>query len=296
MRVTIGQFAQLHRVSKKTLRHYKEIGLLVPAETDSGNGYSFYKEAQHERMRHILYLRRLRFSLEDIRVMLDAGAEQWIEPVQMQLAALQAEKQLLHEIRSELHALQARVGAGQEPYVPISASVPPAIVYRADTFELRQPLFVVGRAARVPYAKQAEKQRLIDELIGNFFGNEEAGLIANPAVPAVNLGLVCECEADLSSGTYLMGVQVRAPGEIPEGMRGYTLPAGLYARVSFRAGDRETLTGAALEGAYGYLYDEWLPQSPYAPAETLTAEIYREERMELPVNPEMELWHLLQRG
>ncbi len=285
----------MHRVSKKTLRHYKDIGLLLPAETDFGNGYSFYKEAQHERMRRILYLRRLRFSLEEIRIMLDSGAEQWVKPVRLQLAALEAEERLLHEIRNELLALQVRVGEGNEPYIPVPETSLYAIDYRAETFELKQPLFTVGRAARVPYAEQEVKQRLIDELIGNFFGNDEAELIANHAVPAVNIGLVCECEQDMSAGTYMMGIQVSAPGPIPQGMSCNTLPAGLYARVIFRAGDRETLTGAALEGAYGYLYNEWLPGSPYDGAEILTAEIYREERMELPVNPEMELWHLLER-
>lgn len=35
MRYTIGQFAGLHLVSKKTLRYYKEIGLLQPEGIDS---------------------------------------------------------------------------------------------------------------------------------------------------------------------------------------------------------------------------------------------------------------------
>ncbi|WP_339221317.1 MerR family transcriptional regulator [Paenibacillus sp. FSL H8-0332] len=63
---TIGQFAGLHQVSKKTLRYYRDIGLLEPADIDPVNGYAFYEGEQFERMRRIQYLRRLRFSLEEI--------------------------------------------------------------------------------------------------------------------------------------------------------------------------------------------------------------------------------------
>jgi predicted transcriptional regulator YdeE len=94
----------------------------------------------------------------------------------------------------------------------------------------------------------------------------------------------------MSMGTYMMGVRVTCLDDIPEGMRSFTLPAGLYARVTFQAGDRETLTCSALEGAYRHLYGKWLPESAYAMEEMLAAEVYMEDRMEAPVNPEMELW------
>jgi predicted transcriptional regulator YdeE len=131
---------------------------------------------------------------------------------------------------------------------------------------------------------------MIDNLISNFFGNDEPGIINNRATPTQVFGLVCECEKDMSMGTYMMGVQVTCLDEIPEGMRSFTLPAGLYARVTFQASDRETLTNSALEGAYHHLYSKWLPESVYTMAEMLTAEVYIEDRMEVPVNPEMELW------
>lgn len=70
MGYTIGQFAGLHHVSKKTLRYYKEIGLLEPAGIDPINGYAFYEDEQRVRMQRIQYLRRLRFSLEEIRTLL----------------------------------------------------------------------------------------------------------------------------------------------------------------------------------------------------------------------------------
>ena len=40
--VPIGEFARLTRLSVKTLRHYHDIGLLVPIEVDPHTGYRRY--------------------------------------------------------------------------------------------------------------------------------------------------------------------------------------------------------------------------------------------------------------
>ena len=40
----IGEFSKLSRVSVRMLRHYDEIGLLKPAETDRFTDYRYYRE------------------------------------------------------------------------------------------------------------------------------------------------------------------------------------------------------------------------------------------------------------
>ena len=42
----IGDFSKLSRVSIRMLRHYDDIGLLKPAETDAFTGYRYYREDQ----------------------------------------------------------------------------------------------------------------------------------------------------------------------------------------------------------------------------------------------------------
>ncbi len=42
----IGEFSKLSRVSVRMLRHYDEIGLLKPAETDRFTDYRYYREDQ----------------------------------------------------------------------------------------------------------------------------------------------------------------------------------------------------------------------------------------------------------
>ena len=62
----IGDFSKLSRVSVRMLRHYDEIGLLRPAETDPANGYRYYSAAQLETAERIRVLKDRGFGLSVI--------------------------------------------------------------------------------------------------------------------------------------------------------------------------------------------------------------------------------------
>lgn len=63
---TIGQFAALHEINKKTLMWYDEIGLLKPACIKE-NGYRYYSYQQSTVLETILMLRELNVSLDEIK-------------------------------------------------------------------------------------------------------------------------------------------------------------------------------------------------------------------------------------
>ena len=63
---TIGQFAELHEINKKTLMWYDEIGLLKPACIKE-NGYRCYSYAQSSSLETILMLRELNVSIKEIQ-------------------------------------------------------------------------------------------------------------------------------------------------------------------------------------------------------------------------------------
>src|SRR5436305_1655424 len=69
----IGRFSRLTGVGVKALRHYDEVGLLVPATDDDETGYRFYSLDQVDRAEAIRLLRRLDMPLEEIRSTLVAG-------------------------------------------------------------------------------------------------------------------------------------------------------------------------------------------------------------------------------
>jgi DNA-binding transcriptional MerR regulator len=68
----IGRFSRLTGVGVKALRHYDEIGLLVPAAVDDETGYRFYSPDQVDRAEAIRLLRRLDMPLDEIRAALEA--------------------------------------------------------------------------------------------------------------------------------------------------------------------------------------------------------------------------------
>jgi DNA-binding transcriptional MerR regulator len=69
--LTIGEFARLGQVSPRRLRHYDQLGLLVPERVDRETGYRSYGVHQLVRLHRLLALRDLGFTLEQISGLLD---------------------------------------------------------------------------------------------------------------------------------------------------------------------------------------------------------------------------------
>ncbi len=65
--LTIGQFATLHGINKKTLMWYDEIGLFAPALIHPENGYRYYTYHQSSILETILLLRELDVSIKEIQ-------------------------------------------------------------------------------------------------------------------------------------------------------------------------------------------------------------------------------------
>ena len=70
--VGVGAFAQLSGLTVETLRHYHQIGLLVPAEVDDRTGYRRYGLRQLPRARALAALRDVGMPLEDAAAIVDA--------------------------------------------------------------------------------------------------------------------------------------------------------------------------------------------------------------------------------
>lgn len=65
--LTIGQFAAMHGINKKTLMWYDQIGLFRPAAINPENGYRCYNYHQSPVLETILLLRELNVSLPEIQ-------------------------------------------------------------------------------------------------------------------------------------------------------------------------------------------------------------------------------------
>ena len=63
--MTTAQFAKLHKVNKRTLHYYDNIGLFSPSEKGE-NGYRYYDVSQSIAFEYIRMLKELNMSIEEI--------------------------------------------------------------------------------------------------------------------------------------------------------------------------------------------------------------------------------------
>lgn len=77
---SIGELAQEAATTHRTLHHYDDIGLLVPAHRTAG-GYRRYTGAEVARLRRIQTLRSLGLALQDVRRVLDGDEPALLERV-----------------------------------------------------------------------------------------------------------------------------------------------------------------------------------------------------------------------
>ena len=92
-----SQFAQMAAVSVRTLRYYDKVGLLSPSQHTEA-GHRLYSNADLVRLQHILALKFLGFSLEEIRVLLQAGPQRLEDVLAQQRAMLQERRAQLDTI------------------------------------------------------------------------------------------------------------------------------------------------------------------------------------------------------
>ena len=72
---SIGEFSRITRLPARTLRHYHQWGILLPDYVDEDNGYRYYRPESVERAFLISELRRLEFSIADIREILVSSSK-----------------------------------------------------------------------------------------------------------------------------------------------------------------------------------------------------------------------------
>lgn len=111
--LTIGQFAAMHGINKKTLMWYDEIGLFKPAVINSENGYRYYNYYQSPILETILLLRELDVSLTEIQnFMKNRSAlnmklllEEKIADLDLQIRHLQAVRKTLNNHHQDMVTL-----------------------------------------------------------------------------------------------------------------------------------------------------------------------------------------------
>lgn len=104
-KLKIGEFSKLCRVTVKTLRHYEEMGLLIPYEIDEWTGYRYYTVEQFQKMALIVHLKRLGLTLTEIVEVFDRGdCRPDVDTVRRKIRDCQQE---LHRLEYRLQELKS---------------------------------------------------------------------------------------------------------------------------------------------------------------------------------------------
>lgn len=114
-RFTISQLAEAFDTTPRTLRYYEELGLLDPTRHGTRR---LYGERDRVRLKLIMRGRRLGFSLEEIRQMLDLYDVDRSEVTQLRDVLRRGEARL-----AEVHAQMADLEALRDELIDLSAQL-----------------------------------------------------------------------------------------------------------------------------------------------------------------------------
>ena len=110
----IGEVAAATGVTVRTLRHYDELGLLVPSGR-TGSGYRLYSDADVRRLYRILALRRMGFGLDDVAATLAADGDDPRPVLHRHLARLDEQVRLAEQLRTRLARILDLLDGATEP-------------------------------------------------------------------------------------------------------------------------------------------------------------------------------------
>lgn len=103
----IGDMARLGGVSIRMLRHYHEVGLLVPVEVDEFTGYRSYDAGQLPRLRQLVTLRDIGLGLAEIDDAL-IDDERFATALERHLGVLEGERDEIDRRLGQLRQLMQR--------------------------------------------------------------------------------------------------------------------------------------------------------------------------------------------
>jgi DNA-binding transcriptional MerR regulator len=109
----VGALARRAGLTVRTLHHYEEIGLLVPARR-TGSGHRLYGMPEVRRLHQITSLKQMGLSLDEIRASLDGDAGSLQEILDLQIRRLRTRIQAEEKLCEDLESLRDRLASGDE--------------------------------------------------------------------------------------------------------------------------------------------------------------------------------------
>ncbi|MGH7757908.1 MAG: MerR family transcriptional regulator [Candidatus Dormibacteria bacterium] len=259
--MSIGAFARLGQVSPRMLRHYDELGLLVPDQIDRASGYRHYGVHQLARLHRIVALRDLGFGLAQIQTML--AGEVTVEELRGMLTLRHA------QIEQELAENQERIRRVRAHLRALEGS---------DDMELQDIVIKQTQPIRVARATASGLSHAeIGPAFARLLPQVRAHIEREGAEPGISVGIYDDDGGSTREGDLVLhaGFEVGRQ-KVPEGegVAVVSLAVIEVAAATYRGGDDgipaawESLvrwiddSGYRLVGSCRELYHEWNDDDP----------------------------------
>lgn len=113
----IGEIAAFFNVSVKAMRIYEKMGILKPVKVDDQTGYRYYNADQVKQLDAIIELRRLGFSLAEIKSVLENGMtkETYMQMLVCKRAFWQDQAALANDKIGNINGIIERLATSEPP-------------------------------------------------------------------------------------------------------------------------------------------------------------------------------------
>ena len=196
----IGELARATHVTVRALRHYEQLGLLVPSSRTAG-GHRCYTDDDLRRLHKILALRGFGLSLQEIGQVLEQGGDDPRSIVRRQLAATDERIRQAMRLRTRL----LTVLGGLEQLAEPSAEQLVSLIEEMVRFE--QPLTAAQRR-ELARGRDENVSRMSDAELAEL-GRKRVSLMA--ALSAEDLAELHRGRARMAGGSSHDGAGVEAP-------------------------------------------------------------------------------------
>ncbi len=99
----IGDIAKMFNISISSLRHYENVGLLLPEKVDNNSGYRYYSVKQFEILNTIKYLRALDMPIDKIIYFLNNKEPEKLEELLLE------QKRIIKKKKKELALIEEKI-------------------------------------------------------------------------------------------------------------------------------------------------------------------------------------------
>ncbi|PEB51482.1 MerR family transcriptional regulator [Bacillus pseudomycoides] len=117
--IHINKVGELTGVTVRTLRYYDKIGLLKPASKTEG-GHRLYTNEEIKKLQQVQFLKKIGFSLHEIKNMLASSEWDWSDSLKSQLSFVIKEQENLKKIELSIRELIHGIAIeGEENWIAI---------------------------------------------------------------------------------------------------------------------------------------------------------------------------------